>query len=257
MFEAAPAANRSGAVGTWLDVATEAHAARGDGERGLQRVSARRPDGQLRGSGTEHETGDEIGALPREQLRDRAAHRVAGEHHRPGVQRVEQRGEVVGAVVEPEHGAGAHPATVAAEVGGEHPELAAEGLEHPAPVEAAAAHPAVEEDEGGRAGRPGQLAHEGGAAAGELDGAALGHGRRHAVLHELADERADRAPDGAPDRARSQVHPTSPWSMVPWRHPWRRDIVAHTRPPGRATGHRRPRADLALNGGRIRAWPSS
>ena len=73
---------------------------------------------------------------PREQLGHRPAHRVAGDEHRTGCQHVEQRGEIVGAVGEPERLRRTDAAPVAAQIGSEHAKLRPERLERAKPVEA-------------------------------------------------------------------------------------------------------------------------
>ena len=124
---------------------------------------------------------DEITVAAPQQLRDRAAHRVADRDDRAGAELDQRRRAVVGAVGEAEDPAGADALAVAAQVGGDHVEVLAERLEGLEPVQPAARAPAVEEEEGRRASRTGHLPDEGGAPAGELEpatGREAGLGRR-------------------------------------------------------------------------------
>ena len=101
-------------------------------------------------------------------------------------------GHVVGAVGEPEAPPGSQAAAVPAQVGGDHPEVPAERLEHLEPVQAGRGEQAVEEHDGRRPRRAGHLADERRAPAGELDPVA---------------ERDGRAGDGGcTDRARTPGH---------------------------------------------------
>ena len=80
--------------------------------------------------------------------------------HRSDAEDPGQRGDVVGAVLEPEQLRDAEPAAVAAVIEGEHPEVLGEPLEGREPVEVGRRRPAVEQDEHGGAGRAGDLADE-------------------------------------------------------------------------------------------------
>ena len=84
----------------------------------------------------EHETRHEVAVAAPQQLRDRAAHRVADRDHGPGAELDQRRRAVVGAVGEPEDPARADALPVTAQVGRDHAEAFAERLERLEPVQA-------------------------------------------------------------------------------------------------------------------------
>ena len=124
----------------------------------------------------EHEAGHEVTVPAPEQLGNGSAHRVPDGDHRAGAEGDQCLRGVVGAVGQPEDAAGAQALPVAAQVRGDDVEVLRERLERPEPVEATARDPAVQEQQRGRAGRPGDLAYERRAACGEVDAATEGDG---------------------------------------------------------------------------------
>ncbi len=86
--------------------------------------------------------------VAREQLGDRPAHRVAGHEHVAQVERAEQPGDVVGAVLQAEGLRRADPATVAPVIDGQDP-VAGLGQRRvdPDPVEVGRGGPAVQEQQ--------------------------------------------------------------------------------------------------------------
>src|SRR5215475_2380459 len=117
-----------------------------------------------------------------EELRDRASHRVADGDRRGDAELLEQRGGVVGAVLEPEAAQAADPAPMPAQVRRDHAEALAERREDAPPVERRAREPAVEQQEHRRARRPRDLAEEDPAAAGKAQPAPL---RQLRKLHRI------------------------------------------------------------------------
>ena len=141
---------------------------------------------------------------PPEELRDRAAHRVARRDHLAGSEFVHERRDVVGAVGETHVPAGADATSMAAQVGREHMELPAQRLEGAEPVEPAARHEPVEEDEGRCPRRAGDLTDERRAPPREPDTAAERHrGPDPSVLaydrpgHGVADEESEQIRSGS------------------------------------------------------------
>ena len=94
--------------------------------------------------GAEHDPSGRGAVIAGDQLRDRAAHRVADERRRRETEQLDRGRRVGGAVGEPERRQRTHPAAVPAVVDREH---AVAGLDerHVAgvPVEVGARHPAV------------------------------------------------------------------------------------------------------------------
>ena len=104
-----------------------------------------------------------------EQLGDRPAHRVAGNQHRSHCHFLQEGGEIVGAIGEPERVTRPDPTRVAAKVRGKHAELLPERLERTEPVQPPARHPTVDQEQGRRTGWPAHLADERRASPGERD----------------------------------------------------------------------------------------
>ena len=128
------------------------------------RLRVRRLRHEARARRAQHETVDEIAVAAPQQLRDRAAHRVADRDDRAGAELDERRRAVVGAVGEAEDpsrraGPGAWPRRSGATT----LKCSRERLERLEPVEAGAGDPAVQQEQRRRARRAGDLADEGGA----------------------------------------------------------------------------------------------
>src|SRR4051794_17680536 len=102
-----------------------------------------------------------------QQLRDRAAHRVADGDHRTGSELYERFRTVVGTVGEAEDRAAAHTSAMAAEIGRDDVEMLRERLEDIEPIEAARRDPTVQEQKRRCTGRAVECAHECRAAAGQ------------------------------------------------------------------------------------------
>ena len=111
-----------------------------------------------------------------QQLRDRAAERVADSDDRTDVERIERGGRVVGTVGEPEAPAVANAPTMPPHVDRDHVEVLAQRVEHAEPVEAAARHPTVKQQQRWSAGWSLDTTHERRAAAGKHK--SLAHGER-------------------------------------------------------------------------------
>ena len=103
----------------------------------------------------QHEPGDDVGVAAPQQLGDRAAHRVPGRDAAADAQFAEERRDVVGAVLEPERRRGAQPASVAAVVEGDDPEVVRQRTEARQPVQRGGRGPPVQQHHGGRASGPG------------------------------------------------------------------------------------------------------
>ena len=97
-------------------------------------------------------------SLP-QQLGHRPAHGVAHGDDRLHAERTAERSDVVGAVLEVKSGR-PQATGMTAQVGSQHVELMAQGLEGLEPVEPTARHPAVEQHNRRGARRPGDLPHE-------------------------------------------------------------------------------------------------
>ena len=123
------------------------------GERGARRA--------------QHEPVDELAVALPDELGDRAAHRVADRHEPVDVQLAGQRGDVVGAVLEAERLDRAQATAVAAVIDGDDAEVLGERVEAGEPVEVGSRRPAVQQDQHRRTRRPGELADEGPATAGQ------------------------------------------------------------------------------------------
>ena len=183
---------------------------------------ARRELGRAR---AEHEARDLVGVTPPEELRDRAAHRVARGDHLAGSELVHERRDVVGAVGETHAPAGADAAGMAAQVGRDHMELPAQRVERAEPVEPAARHEPVEEHEGRRTGRPGDLTDERRAPPREPDAAPERHRRPDPSV--LADDGQGTA-SPTTSRSRSEaVRCMCPPSLTRRHHP--ATVRAHAR----------------------------
>ena len=213
--------------------------------------------------GAQHQPGDPVRVGAGEQLRDRAPHRVAGDQGLPDAEHVEQRGRVVGAVLQPERRAAAQAAPVPAQVGGEHP-VAGPGQRGvlAAPVQVAGEHPPVHEQQhrpgaagvaqehlaavrqhDGAAGRQGQRRDGRERRAAARCQAAAGHGGLAAVQdgdeHHGEQGGEQQAAEAAEAVAEEEEHARGP-------------TPARTRPPRRASRRRPDRAgpgDLALDDG--------
>ena len=113
---------------------------------------------------------------------------------------------------------------MAAQVGRDHMELPAQRVEGAEPVEPAARHEPVEQDEGRRPGRPGDLPDERGAPPREPDTAAQRHRRPDPSV--LADDRPGHGvADDKPEQIRSRSLHVPPERHAP-------SPCSHEFPPG-------------------------
>ena len=129
-------------------------------ERGVDRTPTGGTECHVRRRRGQHEPRHAIRVPSAQELRDGSAHGVPRDHDRTAVQRAEQHREVVGAVGEAERLHRAEASRVASQVGCQHPELLPQRLERPEPVQTAARHPAVQQEEHGRARGTGHLTDE-------------------------------------------------------------------------------------------------
>jgi hypothetical protein len=118
---------------------------------------------ELRRRRRQHEAADGLRVTAPQQLGDGAAHRVADGDGRGGFDDGEQLGDVVGAILEPEPAPTADAVAVAAVVERQHAEVLAERVVARVVVEVRGGRPAVQQHDGRRARRPGQLAEPDGA----------------------------------------------------------------------------------------------
>ncbi len=132
---------------------------------------------EARARRAQHEPADEVAVPAPHELRDRSAHRIAHRDHRPGSERFDRRGAVVGAIGEAEDTSGTQSARVAAQVGCDDVEVLAQRFERPEPVEAGARDPPVEQEQRRGAGWARDLAHERRATVGECDAPTEGQRR--------------------------------------------------------------------------------
>jgi hypothetical protein len=105
---------------------------------------------------------------PVHQLGDHAAHGIAHGGELAGTEDRRQRGDIVGAILEPEPRPGPDPVAVAAQVGGDDTEMSRQGREDLPPVQLGRARQPVDEHECLTAGRTGTLPHPGDSTAGQL-----------------------------------------------------------------------------------------
>ena len=155
---------------------------RGAGETGKARETEE-PQGLLSavvehaGRRTQHESVDELRVATPQQLGHRATHRIADGDATLDAELARQRGGVVSGVLEREGAAGSHAAPVAAMVGGDHPEPAAERGVGAVEVEIGGHGPAVQQEQCRGAGWTLDLTYERGAAPGQVHRAARGKAR--------------------------------------------------------------------------------
>ena len=103
-----------------------------------------------------------------QQLGDGAAHRVTEDDEPIESDRVGHRGDVVGAILEPERPTWSDAVAVAPVVERQHPEVLGERLVDPEEVEVGRGGPPVEEHQRRRAGRSGDVA-QGDGSGGKVD----------------------------------------------------------------------------------------
>ena len=177
-------------------------------ERDIDRSRTERTPREPGRRGAQHETLDPVGMPLREELGHRRAHRVSGDEHPPGSQNVEQRGEIVGAVGEPECLTRTDAAPVAAQIGSEHAKLDPEHLERAEPVESSSRPQAVDEQHGRRTRWSGDFPDEGPTPPGEFDPPPQRHRRtqlpvrpRQRLGNAVTDEQPDYVDRINPHRA--------------------------------------------------------
>ena len=109
-----------------------------------------------------------------DELGDRATHGVADGDDGLEAENLGEGGDVIGAVLETKGPAAANPPAVTPMVEGDDVEVMAERLEAAEPVQGGGGGPPVEEDQGGRAGRAGDLVHVRRPPSGQLHGSGGG-----------------------------------------------------------------------------------
>ena len=102
------------------------HACERRNRREIRVAERTRSHRELGGCRAQHESRDLLRMAVPQQLGHGATHRIPGGHDRTGTELIDQGGDVVGAVGEADVASGAQPAGVAAEIRGDHVELAAE-----------------------------------------------------------------------------------------------------------------------------------
>ena len=177
-----------------------------------------RGEPELAGRGAEHETADSLGMAAPHELGDRSTHRVADQDRRAGAERVEQRGDVVGASFQRELVVTHDAAPVSAMVDGDDPIVRVQVIEERRPVETARREQAVEQHDGRRV-RCGaaQIARVRRASPGQLDDLercrSAGWLAVEARHHGWVSHGGDPFPDGdAAESGRCHARETSPAS---------------------------------------------
>ena len=162
----------------------------------------RRRAQDVAGGGAQHQAGQQRRVPPVQQLGDHAAHRVAHGDEPADAEDLRQRGDVVGAVLEPEPPAGADAVAVAAQVDGDHAEVPGERGEDRAPVEFGREGDPVDEHERRCAAGARALPHPRDTAAGQLHQARTrSRGLPGYLPHgSLSCDASRRAPATAPSR---------------------------------------------------------